>query len=727
MCAAIVPVVVPLPVDGPFDYRAGGTVPPPGTFVHVPFAGRETIGVVWDRPGPRRAAATRLRDLGPELLAPPMPPAVRALVEHVARETLAPLGAVLRMAMSVPAALDPEPPRLALHPAPHPPGTARLSAQRRAVLAVGRPLPAAELARAAGVGAGVVQAMLRAGLLEAVELAPGAEPLPDPARVGVTLTPAQGEAAAALCRMVHTGGPEVALLDGVPGAGKTEVYLEAVAAALAAGRRALVLLPEIALSAQWLDRFTRRFGAPPLAWHSGLTGAQRRRGWRRVAEGRVPVVVGARSALFLPLTDLGLIVVDEEHDQSFKQGDGVLYHARDMALTRARLEGCPLVLATATPALETAVRAGAIAGGPPAEPGWRHLVLPARFGMAPPPAMRLVDLRRDPPPRGGFLSPPLRAGLVETFAAGEQSLLFLNRRGYAPLTICRACGHRLQCPNCSAWLVTHRLRQRVVCHHCGYAAPVPDHCPACGAVDRLAVSGPGVERVQEEVATLLPDARTALMTSDTVGGGASVAELVRAVEARRIDVLIGTQIIAKGHHFPQLTLVGVVDADLGLAGGDLRASERTFQLLYQVAGRAGRERRPGQVLIQTHLPNHPVMQALARGDKDAFLAAELAERRDGGMPPFGRLAAIILAGRDAERVRSEARHLATLVPATDGVQVWGPAPAPLSLLRGRWRERLLVRADPSIDLPQWLRDWLGRIKLPGAVTLQVDVDPYGFL
>jgi primosomal protein N' (replication factor Y) len=343
------------------------------------------------------------------------------------------------------------------------------------------------------------------------------------------------------------------------------------------------------------------------------------------------------------------------------------------------------------------------------------------------PAVSLLDLRRDQPPRGGFLAPALRSALAQTCAAGEQSLLFLNRRGYAPLTICRTCGHRLQCPNCSSWLVAHRLKHRIACHHCGYTAPEPDHCPACGEVGKLAVSGPGVERIAEEVLTLLPHARIAQMTSDTMTGSSAVAELVHAMERRDVDVLIGTQIIAKGHHFPQLTLVGVVDADLGLGGGDLRASERTFQLLYQVAGRAGREDRPGRVLIQTHLPEHPVMQALSRGDKDRFLATELEERMLAGMPPFGRLAALILAGRDAERVKAEARKLAMAAPADDGVQVWGPAPAPLSLLRGRWRERLLVRADTAVDLPSWLSGWLGRVRLPSVVRLQVDVDPYGFL
>jgi primosomal protein N' (replication factor Y) len=731
MSPVILPVLVPLPLGEPFDYRAGsGPAPPPGSFVRVPFGPRVVEGLVWHEHGRRKLPLERLRDIVQVLDAPPMTEPVRRLVAHVAGETLAPLGAVLKMAMSVPAALGPLPRHLAWEAAVDPPVAARPSRARSAVLAAlaAGALTTKALAAAAGVGAGVIHGMAKAGLLVAVEQeAVGWPPAPDPATPGHVLSPAQALIAAALTADVAEGRPTVTLLEGVPGAGKTEVYLEAVAAALRAGRRVLVLLPEIALSAQWLDRFRHRFGVEPAVWHSGLTSSMRRRTWRWIAEGRVPVVVGARSALFLPLADLGLVVVDEEHDQSFKQGDGVLYHARDMALARARLEGCPLILASATPSIESAVGAGAIAGGPAALPGWRHLLLPARHGGARMPLVRLVDLRRDRPPRGGFLSPPLRQALAETAAAGEQSLLFLNRRGYAPLTICRACGHRLQCPSCSAWLVTHRLRHRLQCHHCGYAMPEPEHCPACGALDQLAVSGPGVERIGEELKTLLPEARVALMTSDTMVNAAAAAALVHSMAGQGVDVLIGTQIIAKGHHFPALTLVGVVDADVGLAGGDLRASERTFQLLYQVAGRAGREQRPGRVLIQTHLPEHPVMRALAAGDKETFLGVELEERMLGGMPPFGRLAALILAGREAEKVRQQARRLAQAAPASDAVQVIGPAPAPLSLLRGRYRERLLVKADASVDLPGWLRGWLGGVRLPAAVQLQVDVDPYGFL
>ncbi len=724
-----VPVLLPLPLDTPFDYRVDdGPIPAPGSFVRVPFGSRDAVGVVWHRPAARRVPTARLKAIRSTFDAPPLPPALCRFVDAVACQTLAPLGTVLRLAMSVPAALEPLPARLGYRSrekACAPMGVV----QRRVLeaLAGGRALTGTSLGKAAKATAAALRQMAEAGLIEAIDLPDPEEPgRPDPARVGVALSEAQAAAAEELGELTLRGAG-VALLEGVPGAGKTEVYLEAIATALREGRRALVLLPEIALSAQWLERFQRRFGSAPIAWHSGLTSAQRRRHWRWIAEGRASVVVGARSALFLPLDNLGVVVVDEEHDASFKQEDGVVYHARDMALVRADLEGCPVILASATPSLETALHAGAVAGAEDRAPGWRRVTLPARHGEAPMPKVGIVDLRKERPPRGAFLAPSLREALIETREAGAQSLLFLNRRGYAPLTLCRACGHRLRCPNCSSWLTSHRFRGRMLCHHCGYSMPEPEHCPACGALESLALSGPGVERVAEETAKVLPGARIAIMTSDTVSTAAAAEALVRSMERGEIDVLVGTQMIAKGHHFPSLTLVGVVDADLSLGGGDPRAAERTFQLLYQVAGRAGRADRPGRVLIQTHLPEHPVMRSILDGDRERFLAVELEERRAGGLPPLGQLAALILAGRDRGQVEGEARKLARAAPPDDGVRVLGPAPAPLSLLRGRWRERLLVKAEPEIDLPAWLRRWLGPVRLPSQVSLQIDVNPQSFL
>jgi primosomal protein N' (replication factor Y) len=306
-------------------------------------------------------------------------------------------------------------------------------------------------------------------------------------------------------------------------------------------------------------------------------------------------------------------------------------------------------------------------------------------------------------------------------------MLFLNRRGYAPLTLCRACGHRLQCPNCTAWLVEHRFLGRLQCHHCGHAEPLPPLCPACGAAASFAACGPGIERLAEEMAARFPAARVSVVASDTLTGPRAVAELVSAVEQHRIDVLIGTQVLAKGHHFPLLTLVGVVDADLGLTGGDLRAAERTFQLLHQVAGRAGRAERPGVVHLQTYMPEHPVMRALVADDRDRFLAAEAAARQEQGLPPFGRLAALIIAAPDDEAADFAARAFARAAPQMPGVEVLGPAPAPLAVLRGRHRRRFLVKAKRSLNVQAVLREWLGRVKVPASVRVQVDVDPYSFL
>ncbi|HKK30989.1 MAG TPA: primosomal protein N', partial [Alphaproteobacteria bacterium] len=509
------------------------------------------------------------------------------------------------------------------------------------------------------------------------------------------------------------------LLDGVTGSGKTEVYFEAIAAALREGGQVLVLLPEIALTAQWLDRFKARFGAVPTLWHSDVGGPARRRSWRWVAEGSARIVVGARSALFLPFADLRLIVVDEEHDQAFKQEDGVRYHARDMAIVRAQLERIPVCLVSATPSLETVanVKRGR----------YRRLALPQRHAGASMPSVELVDLVRNPPPRGQWLSPPLADAVSEALGSGEQALLFLNRRGYAPLTLCRACGHRFACPHCSAWLVEHRYTGRLHCHHCGHAERIPAACPSCGATESLAACGPGVERIAEEVADRWPKARIAVMSSDLLQGPHAVAELIGSIQRHEIDLIVGTQLIAKGHHFPLLTVVGVVDADLGLAGGDLRAGERTFQLLTQVAGRAGRAERPGRVLLQTTEPGQPVLQALAAGDRDAFYAAEAAARRDATMPPYGRLAAVVVSANDLTAAMAFARELAACAPHSDRVRVLGPTPAPLALVRGRHRVRLLLHAEREVNVPQAMRQWLAGARPSGSVRLAVDIDPYTFL
>ena len=721
-----VAVLLPLPLERAYDYAVPGelaAVAAPGAFVRVPLAGRERVGVVWGAGGDDVAAA-RLKPLTAVLEAPPMTGPLRRLVDWTADYTLALPGAVLRLAMSVPAALEPPPVRTAYRLGQG--EAARMTEARRSVLALlqdGRPRSAAEIAQAAGVGAGVVRGLAGLGVIEAVSLPEIATfGRPDADRPGPDLSPAQHSAAGALRQGVAAATFSVTVLDGVTGAGKTEVYFEAMAAALGAGHQALVMLPEIALSAQWLRRFRARFGTQPALWHSELGTRQRRETWRAVAEGRAQVVVGARSALWLPFQALGLIVVDEEHDTAFKQEDGVVYHARDMAVVRARLEDCACVLASATPALETVVN---VEGG-----RYGCARLPDRHGGALMPAIETVDLRRTPPARGAWLAPALRTALAETLEAGEQALLFLNRRGYAPLTLCRACGHRLHCPHCSAWLVEHRFAGTLDCHHCGYRRPLPPVCPACEAEASFTACGPGVERLAEEVDGALPGARWAVLTSDTVRGPSEMQVLVDAVAAHEIDVLIGTQMVAKGHHFPQLTLVGVVDADLGLAGGDMRAAERTYQLLHQVGGRAGRGGRPGRVVLQTYAPEHPVMEALAAGDRDSFMAREAAARQAHGLPPFGRLAAVIASGPGEAETGRAANALARRARADErrlGIQVLGPAPAPLRLLRGRHRFRLLFKAPRGVLLQPHLRRWLADLDRRTRVRLQVDIDPVSFM
>jgi primosomal protein N' (replication factor Y) len=525
--------------------------------------------------------------------------------------------------------------------------------------------------------------------------------------------------AAAQLRAALSTGFSVQVVDGVAGSGKTEVYFDTIAETLRQGRQALVLLPEIALGAQWLSRFAARFGAEPRQWHSDLTRSYRRQAWREIAEGRARIVIGARSALFLPFPDLGLIVVDEEHDPAFKQEEGVIYHARDMAVVRAQLGDIPAALVSATPSLETVIN---IRRG-----RYTRIHLPARHAEGDLPEIEVLDMRRDSPPRGSWLSPSLHSALNETLAAGNQSLLFLNRRGYAPLTLCRACGHRMRCPNCTAWLVEHRWSERLHCHHCDYRTRIPQQCPACEATGSLVGCGPGVERVAEEVARTFPDARYAIATSDTITGPEAATGLVRSIEGHEIDIVIGTQILAKGYHFPLLTLVGVIDADLGLAGGDLRAAERTYQLLSQVSGRAGRAERPGRVLVQTYMPTHPVIAALAAGDRDGFIAAEAEARKEAGMPPFGRLAALIVSGVDEQAVDATAQALARASPSGGDIRVLGPAPAPLALLRGRHRRRLLLQAASHVKVPATVRAWLAGVQIPHAVRVQIDIDPYSFL
>ena len=716
-------VLLPLPLAGAYDYWLDADLDAEiGSFVVVPLGQRLLAGVIWGEGAgadDKAVADSRLRHVEEVLPAPPMAEVTRRFVEWLADYTVSPPGSVLRMAMSAPQALRPAKPRLAYELVGPPPD--RMTAARARVIEVlsdGPPREPRELAEAAGVSTGVVRGLVEAGTLAPVSI-PDAPPAwrPDLSQAPL-LNDAQRVAADDLVAQVGAGY-SATLLDGVTGAGKTEVYFEAIVRAVEQDRQVLVLLPEIALTAEWLDRFEARFGARPTQWHSDLTSTERRRHWRAVAENRAKVIVGARSALFLPYADLGLIVVDEEHDPAFKQEDGVIYHARDMAVARASLGEIPVVLASATPSLESLRNVEL--------DRYRHLSLPERAGGALLPAIETIDMRQNRLPATRWLSAALVEAAETALAGGEQVLLFLNRRGYAPLTLCRHCGHRFECPNCSAWLVEHRFAGRLICHHCGHSTRQPKACPACGEEDSFAACGPGVERLLEEARATFPEARAMVVASDTVHGPAAAQALMQAIRENEYNLVIGTQILAKGHNFPHLTLVGVIDADLGLSGGDLRASERTFQLMSQVAGRAGRGLKPGRALLQTYNPGHPVIEALVSGERDRFIAQEMEERRQAAMPPCGRLVALIVSGADEQQVVATAQKLARAGPRGPDIRVLGPAPAPLRLLRGRFRYRLLLHTRKAVNASHIARDWLAAADIPNAVRVAVDVDPYSFL
>ncbi|MGG7567409.1 primosomal protein N' [Rhodovulum sp. DZ06] len=718
-----VAVLAPLPLDGPLDYLApeGGVTE--GALVEIPLGPRTAIGVVWG-PGSGEVPRARLKPIKSVIDLPPMRPQMRAFLDRAADYTLTDRGLMLRLATRAKGLADPPGVRTLYAPSGAPP--AKITEARQRVLDAlarfgGMPMAPGELAKEAGVSVGVVKGLADAGGLKAVE-APRDLPYPrlSPSAPGKPLSAAQAAAAAELAESVSARKFSATLLRGVTGSGKTEVYLEAVAACLAARRQALILLPEIALTSDFLDRFAARFGARPALWHSQATDAERRRAWKAVAKGEAQAVAGARSALFLPFQDLGLVVVDEEHDTAYKQEEGALYNARDLAVLRASHEGAAALLASATPSLET--WANAQAGK------YRRLDLPERFGPAVPPALKPLDLRKDGPAKGQWIAPPLAEGVLQRLEKGEQSLLFLNRRGYAPVTRCTGCGHQMGCPHCDATLVEHRFRGRLMCHQCGWEQSAPKACPGCGAADKMAPIGPGVERLAEEAQARFPDARVAILSSDLTSAR-TLAEQIAAIARGEADVIIGTQLAAKGHNFPMLTLVGVIDADLALRGGDLRAAERTFQLVRQVAGRAGRAERPGEALIQTCAPEHPVIRAILDGDEEAFLREEAERRMQAGAPPYGRMAGVIVSGPDEGRAARTAEALARAGEGLgrSGVQLFGPAPAPISRIRGKYRFRLLAKAPRSAPLQKALRAWRDSVKPEPGVTVKIDIDPQSFL
>lgn len=708
---------------GPLDYKVPeGLRVEPGSVVECPLGPRTVIGIVWEAerlPG-TEVPAEKLRPLRGILPVPPLSAPLRRLIEWTADYYVASLAGVARMALSSGGALKGPATMTEYRLTGGLPE--RMTPQRQAAIDAleGEQANIRELSGIAGVSEGVLRGLVNQGVLEPVEV--DCDRPYDTARpdfVQVDLSAEQQAVSDVFSAAVRKRDFAPFLLDGVTGSGKTETYFEPVAEALRMGRQVLVLLPEIALTENFLHRFEERFGAAPILWHSSLKSTERRRAYRAVCEGSAQVVVGARSALYLPFAKLGLIVVDEAHETSFKQEDGVRYNARDVAVMRGHFEKVPVILASATPALESLQMA---------ESGiYAKVDLPSRFGGAELPAIELIDLTEEKPPQGMWLAQRLVDGIEERLERGEQSLLFLNRRGYAPLTLCRNCGFRYQCPNCSAWLVEHRFTRRLACHHCGHEAPAPQACTECGEPDCLVACGPGVERIADEVAERLPQARVFVATSDTLNSPGRAAEFIAAVEAREIDVIVGTQLVTKGFHFPELTLVGVVDADLGLEGGDLRAGERTYQQVAQVAGRAGRGSKPGEVLIQTRHPEAPVIAALAAGDRDAFYSAETEMRREAGAPPFGRWASIIISSEDDGEAREAANRLGAFRPDVADCMILGPAPAPMALLRGRYRYRFLINARRSVQLQHVIRQWLTQVDHPAGVRVAVDIDPYSFV
>lgn len=652
-------VLLPLPLADAYDYLpSADTSHAPGDVVVVPFGKREMVGVVWG-PGMGGVPVNKLKSiLGPSEL-PPIPEVSREFIDWVAQYTVTPPGAVLKMLFGSMRVIQPK--KKDDYSSPH-------------------------------VDADYHQPHL---------------------------TEDQRKAAETLIAQVRNENFSVTSLDGVTGSGKTEVFCEAVAECLRRGKQALVLLPEIAMTAALLDRFAERFGTPPVQWHSELTEKQRRLNWHSIAQGKAKFILGARSALFLPYPNLGLVVVDEEHEAAYKQEEGVIYHGRDMAVVRAHTGQIPIVLSSATPSLETMYNVQ--------QKKYAHVILHERFGKASMPKIQCVDMRSFKMPATQFISPPLLEALKKTIADKQQAMLFLNRRGYAPLTLCRACGHRLNCPRCSSWLIEHKRSGQLHCHHCDYSTTLPKKCPTCSVEDRFAACGPGVERVAEEIKARMPDARFAIMASDTLDGPKAAQALVDQMAKQELDLLIGTQIMAKGYHFPRLTLVGVVDADLGLSGGDPRAAEKTFQLLQQVSGRSGRAEDPGRVMLQTTAPDHPVMKALLAGDRDKFMAAELKEREAYCLPPVWRLASVTVSGEDMRDVIALAEQLARAAPQNEKLRVLGPAPAPFAMLRGKYRHRLLIQAPRNVNLSRVVRDWLASVKTIRSLRILVDIDPYSFL
>ncbi len=719
MPAQYAQILFPVNVETPFDYLVPhGMSVSVGDFVYAPIGKQMKLGVVWglaDYQGGRE-----LKEIAQVKPTRPLSAVMVEFVNWTAKYNCASLGMVLRMIIRSHKALDPS--QMVTQYKPSGTLPVKMTPARQSILDRGGPFPAraSEIAERAGVSAGVVKGFASAGGL-VIEEGPVDPPFGTPCTdmTGIDLTDAQIRAADGLASQVRKRAFNVSLLDGVTGSGKTEVYFEAVSEAMKDGGQALVLVPEIALTQAGMARFKARFGVEPAPWHSALGDAARRRTWREVAQGRAQLVVGARSALYLPFTDLRVVIVDEEHDTSYKQEEGVIYNARDMAVVRGMLGKHAVVLASATPSLESLVNAR--------NGRYAHFVLPERPGAITLPHIALVDLKEDKPEKGDYLSAPLIAATANVLERGEQAMLYLNRRGFAPMIICNMCGEKLRSPDTDSWLVEHRRTGRAMCHLTGFSMPMPRSCPACKNDDCLVSVGPGVERVAEEAQRHFPEAHIEIFSSDTAGSAEEIRARMARMTSGEIDILIGTQMVVKGHNFPRLTFVGVVDGDLGLAGGDPRAGERTFQTLVQVAGRAGRADKPGHALIQTHQPDHEALIALAAGDRERFISAELAMREMLGLPPYGKLAAVIFSGLDLKLTEQTAKSFVMKAPRAEGIEILGPSEPPIGRLRGQFRRRILVQAEQNVNLSAYMQAWRRNVKTPPKIKIQIDIDPQSFM
>ena len=724
----IVKVLVANIPNAGYDYRL--TEPADiGTFVRVHVMNRPCIGVIWGI-GDSNLPAAKIKNIS-SVFSHKLNVSDLQWIGRMSEWTLIPMGMVLRLIVNIPDAFCP--PRMEPLYAYNSDASCRMTQNRQAVADAyssndNDAMTISDIQNIARVSNAVVRSMIKNETLIPV----GEQPKQKNATLttyndcgNIKLNNQQQAAADTIGQSVQAGGFSVHLLDGITGSGKTQVYFDSAWRAYSMGRSVLLMMPEIALTAQFMSRFKNRFGENPVVWHSNLTAARRREIWHGVLDGTIKMVVGTRSALFLPWQDLGLIVIDEEHDTSYKQEDMGNYHARDMAILRAKISGIPVVLASATPSAETLenVNLGK----------YQQLKLTSRFGGAQLPDISTIDLRENRPEsytvdeteQTGFLSQPLCNALAETLSAGHQAMLFINRRGFAPITQCKKCGWTSVCPECSVGMTYHKRIGKLLCHMCGRTMPMPKTCPDCGG--DVSMRGVGLEKIEQEVNVRFPNARTALVSSDIITSRQSLERLVNKIEQGEIDIIIGTQILAKGHHFPNLTLVGVIDADMGLFGTDFRAAEHTFQQLFQVAGRAGRGEYAGRVLLQTYQPEHPVLTAICASDRDSFMQTDMMGRKMANMPPYGQLIAVIVEGQRESALQSYCNALRDAIPNLKGAKIMGPITAQIYQIRNWYRMRFLVAGSRNANLQPVVLHWLESVKQPVNIRVKIDVNPMNFM